>query len=168
MSMGQKKHRIKERRKFDEVKIRKKKNLIDDLPDDNNIQALTADDKDTKLETSYLTPDALRWMNKRRANAGSSVAHITPSRALQLRAIFRGLDFDGSGEISLDELKEAVQYVADADDGGEPLFHNVCKTMYLLDNCSYIINFYIFKYIRYLNYIRFLIQWIQIIMVQLI
>lgn len=127
MSMGQRKHHIKERRRFDEVKIKKKKNLIDDLPDENNIQALNAVDKDTKLETSYLTPDALRWMNKRRIGGSSSLAHIAPSRALQLRAIFRGLDFDGSGELSLDELKEAVQYVADADDGGAPLFHDVAK-----------------------------------------
>ena len=65
---------------------------------------------------SYLSADAIRWMNKRRPGAGtSSTMHILPSRALQLRQIFKGLDFDDSGSIDIEELKEAVNFVARKD-----------------------------------------------------
>jgi len=79
---------------------------------------------------SFLTPEAFSWMNKRRPNAKNSSAkeYIPPSKALMLKQIFRGLDFDGSGEISLDELKEAVTYVADNHTEGEnPIFEDVEK-----------------------------------------
>ena len=70
---------------------------------------------------SYLTADAVRWMQKRKPAASSSAKNfIPPGRVLQLRAIFRGLDFDGSGEIDLEELKEAVNYVANSDTGAGP------------------------------------------------
>lgn len=79
---------------------------------------------------SFLTPEAFGWMNKRRPNAKSSAAkeHIPPSKALMLKQIFRGLDFDGSGEISLDELKEAISYVAGNHlEGEKPIFDDVEK-----------------------------------------
>ena len=70
---------------------------------------------------SYLTPDAIRWMQKRRPAADSSAKNfIPPMRVLQLRSIFRGLDFDGSGEIDIQELKDAVRFVANADTGSGP------------------------------------------------
>ena len=42
---------------------------------------------------------------------------LTPSKAIQLREIFRGLDFDNSGGISIVEIEEAIQYVAKAGAG---------------------------------------------------
>jgi len=69
------------------------------------------------MKMSFLDPNTIAWMNKRRPGAasGRSKALITPSRALQLRTIFRGLDFDGSGEISLEEMQEALRYVGETD-----------------------------------------------------
>jgi len=72
---------------------------------------------------SFLSADAVRWIQKHKPTASSGTKNfIPPSRVLQLRAIFRGLDFDGSGEIDLNELKDAVKFVASQ--GGEPLFEN--------------------------------------------
>lgn len=79
---------------------------------------------------SFLSADAIRWMNKRRpcaSNSSGAKQHVAPSRILQLRAIFRGLDFDGSGEISLEELKQAISYVGERNEGGEPLFDDPDK-----------------------------------------
>eukprot|EP01035_Chromulina_nebulosa_P036041 gene36041-48498_t len=62
---------------------------------------------------TFLSPEAIRWMNKRKPSASyGGAAHILPSRALQLRSIFKGLDVDGSGSIDLNELRDAVGYVA--------------------------------------------------------
>jgi Ca2+-binding EF-hand superfamily protein len=85
------------------------------------------EEKQNRRAFSYLSADAVRWMQKRRPAADSSAKNfIPPSRVLQLRAIFRGLDFDGSGEIDLDELKDAVRFVAskDSGDSGPPLFEH--------------------------------------------
>lgn len=72
---------------------------------------------------SFLSGSQVRWMSKRKPNASNSAkTYIPPSRVLQLRSIFKGLDFDGSGEISLQELKDAVSYVAASKTGtGPPL-----------------------------------------------
>jgi hypothetical protein len=74
--------------------------------------------KEEPLKMSYLDPNTIAWMNKRRPGAGAggrAQALITPSRALQLRQIFKGLDFDGSGEISLEEMSDALVYVGEED-----------------------------------------------------
>lgn len=78
---------------------------------------------------TYLEPNAIRWMNKRRANSGNSAptTHIPPARALQLRAIFKGLDFDQSESLEIDELKEAVEYVAASDTSSDPVFKDTRK-----------------------------------------
>jgi Ca2+-binding EF-hand superfamily protein len=78
--------------------------------------------------TSFLSPEAVRWMNRRRPNASSTAAqiHILPSRAIQLKALFKGLDFDGSGSIDIKELKEAVHYVA-KNSGSDPIFKDPKK-----------------------------------------
>lgn len=61
---------------------------------------------------SYLSPDSIRWMNKRRPKGGSaSAVHVLPSRALQLSQIFKGLDFDNSGAIDIEELKVSVHRI---------------------------------------------------------
>jgi Ca2+-binding EF-hand superfamily protein len=77
------------------------------------------DDISKKLQltkcVTYLSPDAISWMNKRRPHAINDktlhYSHITPSKALQLLAIFRGLDHDNSGQISKKELQDALRYV---------------------------------------------------------
>ena len=76
------------------------------------------DDMDDGPTISFLPFETINWMNKRRpghmdaSKAGSLVA---PSRAIQLKAIFRGLDFDSSGEISLEEMEDAIKYVGEID-----------------------------------------------------
>ena len=78
-------------------------------------------DQQNRRAFTYLSGDAVRWMQKRRPAADSNAKNfIPPMRVLQLRSIFRGLDFDGSGEIDIDELKDAVKFVSDADTGSGP------------------------------------------------
>ena len=66
---------------------------------------------------SFLPPDTIAWMNRHKPLAGVSAkqSHLTPAKALHFREIFRGLDFDGSGSISLEEMEEAIQYVGKAE-----------------------------------------------------
>ena len=64
---------------------------------------------------SFLSSHAISWMNKRRpriVNGLAQQSHLTPAKALQYREIYKGLDFDGSGGISLKEMDEAIQYVS--------------------------------------------------------
>lgn len=66
-----------------------------------------------------LSPDTIKWMNSRRP-LNQSVAkpqHISPHRAAQLKDIFDGLDFDGGGEIDLQEFKEAIAFVESRSNG---------------------------------------------------
>ena len=90
--------------------------IVDDISTEN--------DDIGKQTVSFLTPDAISWMNKRRPNASNMKKHVNPSRILQLRAVFNGLDFDGSGELTLEELKEAVDFVSKNNDGGPPIFED--------------------------------------------
>lgn len=99
---------------------------IDDEHDEDNMK-LSEEEINAQQEAqnrrafTYLTPDAIRWMQKRKPAADSSAKNfIPPMRVLQLRSIFRGLDFDGSGEIDISELKDAVRFVAGADTGSGP------------------------------------------------
>ena len=98
-------------------------NRLTSSTSDNNTDDNTNDDIG-KQTVSFLTPDAISWMNKRRPNASNMKTHVNPSRVLQLRAVFNGLDFDGSGELTLEELKEAVDFVSKNTDGGPPLFED--------------------------------------------
>lgn len=92
------------------------------------------DDQGLSRNVSFLSADTVRWMNKRKPNAKNSLrAFVMPARALQLREIFRGLDFDRSGNIDIDELKEAISYVVTASTGdskAEPLFKDPQKIMH--------------------------------------
>lgn len=77
---------------------------------------------------SFLPPQTLRWINKRRpASEEETAKFMTASRALQLRNVFRSLDFDGSGSIELDELKQAINFVAKPRDGGAPIIDDPDK-----------------------------------------
>jgi len=104
-----------------------------DFADEDSMKGMSALELQKQEELSnrkaftFLSGDAVRWMNKRRPKASSSSSgFIAPSRVLQLRAIFRGLDFDNSGEISLQELKDAVRYVSASQSGSTapPLFED--------------------------------------------
>jgi hypothetical protein len=77
----------------------------------------------SKRAYSGLSGSQIRWMAKRKPSASTSAkSFIPPSRVLQLHSIFKGLDFDGSGEISLEELKDAIKYVSTSNTGtGPPL-----------------------------------------------
>lgn len=78
---------------------------------------------------TFLNHDTVRWMNKRRTHKGSSMAaHVLPSRAVQLREIFKNLDFDNSGSIDIVEMKQAVQFVSAQDKtSSDPLFKDPKK-----------------------------------------
>jgi hypothetical protein len=73
---------------------------------------------------SFLPPTTLRWLNKRRPPDEHSAKVMSASRAIQLRNVFNSLDFDGGGEIELDELKEAIYFVARPREGGPPLIED--------------------------------------------
>lgn len=80
--------------------------------------AAPEEEEDKPPPVSFLPPETIKWMAKRRPGhlaGGRAQALVTPSRALQLKQIFRGLDFDGSGEISLEEMQDAIRYVAESD-----------------------------------------------------
>jgi len=94
------------------------------LEDDKSVSTKTDEEMFSKQTVSFLTPEAISWMNKRRPNASNMKKHVNPSRVLQLRAVFNGLDFDGSGELTLEELKEAVDFVSKNNDGGPPIFED--------------------------------------------
>jgi len=69
---------------------------------------------------SFLPFETINWMNKRRPgllDSSKAASLVTPSRAIQLKQIFQGLDFDGSGEISLEEMQDAITYVGELDPG---------------------------------------------------
>jgi hypothetical protein len=113
---------------------------ISDLDEDNH--RLSEEDIKKHEEAqnrrafTYLSGDAVRWMQKRKPKASSSASSfIPPQRVLQLRSIFRGLDFDGSGEIDITELKDAVKYVAQADaGGGKPMIENPDEIVSLFES----------------------------------
>lgn len=92
---------------------------------------LIQDDSSISKAVSYLSGDSVRWMNKRQPNSKHPTrTRVQPSRALELREVFRGLDYDNSGSIDIEELQEAVMYVTTAHvEGEEPLFKDPEKLM---------------------------------------
>jgi Ca2+-binding EF-hand superfamily protein len=94
----------------------------------NSLANASADSSIGKA-VSFLSSDTVRWMNKRQPTNKSTIKHVLPSRALQLREIFRGLDYDNSGSIDIEEMKQAVHYVAHAtcSNGDGPLFKDPAK-----------------------------------------
>lgn len=77
---------------------------------------------------TFLNSDTIRWMNKRHAHKGNSMAaHVLPSRALQLREIFKNLDYDHSGSIDINEMREAVQYVSALESTNGPMSDPIFK-----------------------------------------
>lgn len=94
--------------------------------------ANSQDDSSISKAVSFLSGDSVRWMNKRQPNTlFATRTRVQPSRALQIREVFRGLDYDNSGSIDIEELKEAVLFVARATttEGEEPLFKDPNKLM---------------------------------------
>ena len=133
--------RKKPRRKPEISEQQKRFNV---LADDNDEDSLKMTEEEMKAHQeaqnrrafTFLTADAVRWMQKRRPAADSNAKNfIPPMRVLQLRSIFRGLDFDGSGEIDIDELKDAVKFVANADTGdGPPLIEKPDEIVQLFES----------------------------------
>lgn len=95
------------------------------IPTDHSIGSETMaiieeSEKNCTTNISFLSADAVRWINKRQhASNGVVGARVMPARALQLREIFQGLDFDNSGSIDISELKEAIEYVAKSSAAGD-------------------------------------------------
>ncbi len=66
-------------------------------------------------DVPLLSPETIRWMNKRRPKGSSRVpGFIRQSLAGQLHCIFDNLDEDHSGSVDLKELKHAVKLVVDS------------------------------------------------------
>ena len=109
------------------VSYAQRSEMIENMDEDSLGHAMTDEeiarheDQQNRRSFSYLSADAVRWIQKHKPAASSSTKNfIPPQRVLQLRSIFKGLDFDGSGEIDLNELKDAVKYVAQQDNGSQP------------------------------------------------
>ncbi len=126
MSFSHKPVERKKPRSKPEMTEQQKRFAIADDDDEDNMKMTEEEmqahqDQQNRRAFTYLSGDAVRWMQKRRPAADSNAKNfIPPMRVLQLRSIFRGLDFDGSGEIDIDELKDAVKFVANADTGSGP------------------------------------------------
>lgn len=63
---------------------------------------------------SCLPCETLRWIKKRRKINSKLKVAMSFFRERQLREIFNGLDYKTQGEIDLNDLKLAVQYVEDS------------------------------------------------------
>lgn len=60
---------------------------------------------------SQLPPESIRWMNKRKTNITDRVtSHILPSRVKELRIVYDNFDYNKTGSITIDMLKDAVSY----------------------------------------------------------
>ena len=67
------------------------------------------EEEEHKTAVCFLDPNSVRWMNKRRKRgtiladgtfeASSTKPLVTPSQAIYLGSIFRGLDYDNQGHM---------------------------------------------------------------------
>ena len=76
---------------------------------------------------STLPTATLKFLKARRKVNSFEKVPLTYYRERQLRSIFRGLDFDGMGDIHLDLVKEAADYAEEKlkPKRGQPVFTNV-------------------------------------------
>ena len=76
---------------------------------------------------STLPTATLKYLKARRKVNSFEKVPLTYYRERQLRSIFRGLDFDGMGDIHLDLVKEAADYAEEKlkPKRGQPVFTNV-------------------------------------------
>ena len=82
-----------------------------------------------------LSAETLRFLKKRRNASSFEKVPLTLYRERQLRAIFKGLDFDKMGTIHLDLVKDAANY-AEAKlkpKRGQPVFNNIQKMFEAMD-----------------------------------
>ena len=69
-------------------------------------------EEDLNVVTSYIDPRTIRWMNKRRPNSVSQAnSRISSVRVKQLKAIFKGFQFNEHGKIGIPQFREAINYV---------------------------------------------------------
>jgi hypothetical protein len=87
---------------------------------DNDSQSTTIkilknhDDAVLQKNVSSLHPDSIRWINRRKPKKTGNKSvpgQVLPSKALQLREVFKSLDTDNTGVINLKTLKHALRYV---------------------------------------------------------
>ena len=76
---------------------------------------------------STLPSDTLKFLKARRKKDSFEKVPLTYYRERQLRAVFKGLDFDGMGTIHLDLVKDAADYAEEKlkPKRGPPVFVNV-------------------------------------------
>lgn len=76
---------------------------------------------------STLPSDTLKFLKARRKKESFEKVPLTYYRERQLRAVFRGLDFDGMGTIHLELVKDAADYAEEKlkPKRGPPVFVNV-------------------------------------------
>lgn len=70
---------------------------------------VAVEEEHDRTPVSFLEPNTVRWMNKRRTKGARAADGklipsaakplVTPSQALYLRSIFKGLDYDNNGEM---------------------------------------------------------------------
>ena len=73
------------------------------------VEAEEEQEEDQNSAICFLDPNAVRWMNNRRTKgkytsegilvASDAKPLVTPSQAIYLRSIFKGLDYDDKGEM---------------------------------------------------------------------
>ena len=118
----------------EDAKSSQRKKVYTEVDTDPVIERLFNNEKKTKvvrtaddaLLSTLPTPTLKHIKARRKLNCFDKVP-LTYYRERQLRSIFRGLDFDGMGDIHLDLVKEAADYAEEKlkPKRGEPVFVNV-------------------------------------------
>ena len=71
----------------------------------------TSDTKYNEKIISQLSPDSIRWMNKRKVNISHRVtSHILPSRIEELRKVYESVDYNNTGLIKVGLFRDAVNH----------------------------------------------------------
>jgi hypothetical protein len=116
------------------AKVEIAKAKVDNKPKvENKKAAEEKDDNDNSAQSSsisFLNADSVRWMNKRQpASRAGAGCRVLPSKALQLKSIFEGLDYSERGNIDIEDLQEAIFYVSSQAkrENQEPVFENPAK-----------------------------------------
>jgi Ca2+-binding EF-hand superfamily protein len=113
MNMNPRKHQARRPRS------NTKKNVPIDFGNDSDSHSATFqimknhEEAAASKNISSLNPDTLRWINKRKKLTGTnSVAgQVLPSKAVQLRDIFKSLDTEKAGVINIKSIKTALRTI---------------------------------------------------------
>lgn len=95
--------------------------VLSQVKDNDNNDEEVADETDYEYagSASFIDPKTIRWMNKRRPNPiAQAGTRAPPARLKQLKAIFNGFELNEDGRITLQNFKNAVEFINAHDSTG--------------------------------------------------